>query len=104
MRKANIYFNHRFAGVLIEREESPKYLFEYNETYHGPDISLTLPRKNNAYSFEHFPAFFEGFLPEGAQLEALLRKAKLDRKDCFGQLIKVGRDLVGAITVEGTHE
>jgi serine/threonine-protein kinase HipA len=32
-------------------------------------------------------------------LEALLLKYKLDRKDYFGQLIQVGNDLVGAVTV-----
>jgi len=33
-------------------------------------------------------------------LEALLRAVKLDRHDHFAQLLAVGRDLVGAVTVE----
>lgn len=101
MRKAKVYFNGTFAGQLTEQDEQPKYMFEYDKSYRGPGISLTLPKKQHRYSFEEFPAFFEGFLPEGAQLEALLRQAKLDRKDYFGQLITVGGDLVGAITVKG---
>jgi serine/threonine-protein kinase HipA len=52
------------------------------------------------YEFKTFPPFFDGLLPEGAQLEGLLRLKKLDRSDYFGQLISVGQDLVGAVTVE----
>ncbi|WP_156812382.1 HipA N-terminal domain-containing protein [Legionella tunisiensis] len=46
-------------------------------------------------------SIFEGLLPEGIMLEALLRKYKIDRNDYFGQLILVGRDVVGAVTIEG---
>ena len=34
-----------------------------------------------------------------SQLEALLRKHKIDRNDAFGQLVIVGSDLVGSLTV-----
>ncbi|MGQ3891658.1 hypothetical protein [Legionella sp. CNM-4043-24] len=33
-------------------------------------------------------------------LEALLRKYKIDRNDCFSQLVLVGQDVVGAVTIE----
>jgi serine/threonine-protein kinase HipA len=33
-------------------------------------------------------------------LEALLRQCKLDRNDYFGQLLRVGKDVVGAVTIE----
>ena len=46
-----------------------------------------------------FPAVFEGLLLEGNQLEAMLRRYKLDRSDLFGQLVVVGEDLVGSLTV-----
>ncbi|RYW70038.1 toxin HipA, partial [Legionella pneumophila] len=39
-------------------------------------------------------------LPEGIMLEALLRKYKIDKNDYFGQLIIVGQDVVGAVTIE----
>ena len=41
-----------------------------------------------------------GLLPEGPQLEAILRKHKIDRADCFRQLIIVGQDVVGSLTIE----
>ena len=65
-------------------------------------MSLTLPVRPAPYEFETFPAFFDGLLPEGLNLEALLKLAKLDAGDCFGQLVTVGGDLVGAVTVEET--
>ncbi|MBI2067400.1 MAG: HipA N-terminal domain-containing protein [Deltaproteobacteria bacterium] len=99
MRKANIFFNGKPTGLLIE-EENKSCRFEYLEKYHGPPVSLTLPTTKRNYHFDSFPPFFDGLLPEGASLEALLRQAKLDRDDFFGQLVTVGADLVGAVTVE----
>lgn len=75
------------------------YHFEYLPDYIGTPISLTMPTRQKAYRFKQFPPFFEGLLPEGYQLEALLRRAKLDKDDLFGQLLQVGADLVGSVTV-----
>ena len=100
MRKAKIYFNALEAGVLTETEPGKEYIFEYLDGYAGPSISLTMPTSQKRYEFDKFPPFFDGVLPEGPRLEALLRQAKLDRTDYFGQLITVGADLVGAVTAE----
>ncbi len=98
MRKAQIFFDSRPAGILTE--ENGHYVFEYNKDYKGPSISRTMPREKEQFKFEEFPPFFDGLLPEGVNLEAFLRKTKIDRKDYFGQLLAVGHDLVGAVTVE----
>ena len=74
------------------------------EGYFGPSISLTMPLTQRVYFFDRFPPFFAGFLPEGFMLDALLQKAKLDRDDRFEQLLRVGGELVGNITVEKDHE
>lgn len=100
MRKAKIYFNGVEAGILTEVDTGKAYIFEYVDGYKGQNISLTMPSSQKRYDFEKFPSFFDGVLPEGLRLEALLRQAKLDRTDYFGQLITVGADLIGAITVE----
>jgi serine/threonine-protein kinase HipA len=100
MRKAKVFYNKNIlVGILTEMTENESYRFEYDPNYIGPPISLTMPISQKIYEFNHFPAFFDGVLPEGLQLEALLRLAKLDRKDYFGQLVKVGKDLVGAFSV-----
>jgi len=59
-----------------------------------------MPRERKEFTYHTFPPFFDGVLPEGLRLEALLRQAKIDRDDLFSQLIAVGRDLVGNVTVE----
>lgn len=99
MRQANILVNNNLAGILDELPLG-KYRFTYQIEYKGSPVSLTMPIQIKTYEFNQFPSFFEGLLPEGAQLEALLRKYKLDKNDYFGQLIQVGHDLVGAVTVE----
>jgi len=37
-------------------------------------------------------------------LEGLLRQCKIDRTDLFGQLLAVGGDTVGAVTVTGEDQ
>ncbi len=102
MRKAKVFFDKAIvAGYLSETaNKGSGYLFEYDKNYQGPPVSLSMPLSQKIYHFEAFPPFFEGLLPEGPQLEALLRLAKLDRDDYFGQLLTVGKDLVGAFSVE----
>jgi len=101
MRRAKVFFNKgTFVGVLTENDDRKSYFFEYSSDYDGPPVSLTMPLAAKIYQFDNFPAYFEGVLPEGSRLEALLRIDKLDRSDYFGQLICVGKDLVGAFSVE----
>jgi len=100
MKKARVLVNGIFAGML-EELNSNKYHFTYEENYKGSPVSLTMPIKNKKYDYDKFPPFFEGLLPEGDMLEALLVKYKLDKKDYFSQLLKVGKDVVGAVTIEG---
>ena len=70
--------------------------------YRGEPVSLTMPTSQPVWDFPHFPAPFEGLLPEGVQLDALLRIRKLDKSDLFGQLLEVGQDVVGSLRIEAT--
>jgi serine/threonine-protein kinase HipA len=96
---AYVYVNGIKAGTL-EELEGRQYKFTYIANYQGAPVSLTMPLTNKVYDFDLFPPFFEGLLPEGVMLEALLRKYKIDKNDYFGQLIVVGQDVVGAVTIE----
>ncbi len=100
MRIADVFFNNITAGQLTQMDEDGKYFFSYAPNYAGPHISVTMPRRSEAYQFDSFPPFFDGLLPEGFQLEALLRQRKIDRNDRFGQLLQIGADTVGAVTVK----
>ena len=100
MGRARILVHGVPAAELAEIERNRDYQLIYRTSYHGPPVALTLPVSAEPYTFDRFPPFFDGLLPEGDQLEALLRLAKIDRDDPFLQLVTVGRDLVGAVTVE----
>ncbi|MES2198792.1 MAG: HipA N-terminal domain-containing protein [Chlamydiota bacterium] len=101
MRKANVFVNGHLSGELLEIERGKEYYFNYLEAYKGPSVSLEMPTTQLVYKFDRFPPFFEGLLPEGIMLEGLLRHAKIDRDDLLSQLITVGGDMVGNVTVEG---
>ncbi len=92
------------AGILIEIEKSREYQFEYSDSYSGPPISVTMSSEQKEYRYGQFPPFFEGLLPEGANLDLLLRTKKIDRNDLFGILLAVGNDTVGAVTVKKNED
>lgn len=97
-RRAEVYQQGQLAGYL-EESGGGSWQFTYLPEYEGLAVSLTMPKRNEPYRFRTFPPLFEGLLPEGLQLEALLRKHKVDRNDFFGQLMIVGEDMVGSLTV-----
>jgi serine/threonine-protein kinase HipA len=99
MRKACISVHGVEAGILKEQDDMT-YEFTYFEDYIGEPVSLTMPIIKKNYIFNQFPPFFEGLLPEGILLDALLRKYKLDKNDYFGQLLYVGCDLVGSTNIK----
>ena len=102
MRQALVKVHNIEAGILTEIGENPRtsgYRFEYFEYYVGAPVSLTMPVKMQRFDFSAFPPFFDGVLPEGGQLEGLLRARKIDRFDYFSQVLAVGNDLVGAVTL-----
>jgi serine/threonine-protein kinase HipA len=100
MRKAKIYVKGVEAGTLTEIQQGKEYLFEYLDGYAGLEVSKTMPKDIKVYRFDQFPPFFDGLLPEGTQLDGLLKIMKVDKKDYFSQLIAVGDDMVGAVTVK----
>jgi serine/threonine-protein kinase HipA len=100
MKRAKISVDGVPAGELQEIERGKHYRFIYLDSYKGTSVSLTMPTEQKVYEFDRFPPFFEGLLPEGVMLEGLLRQTKLDRDDLMGQLLAVGGDVVGNVTIE----
>ena len=99
MKLAHIYQQNQLAGLLEARDDGT-YRFAYDDAFRGEPVSLTMPTSQRVWEFPCFPAPFEGLLPEGVQLDALLRLRKLDRNDLFNQLLAVGRDVVGSLRIE----
>ena len=104
MRKAIVYINNIEAGAFFELDFLKSYRFQYLDGYSGESISLTMPVSQRIYEYSSFPPFFNGLLPEGHQLEGVLKFGKIDRNDLFSQLIAVGNDLVGNVTLKETSE
>jgi serine/threonine-protein kinase HipA len=100
MKKANVFVNGVLAGWLEELEKKKRYRFLYKDDYIGGPVSLTMPLDRKEFFFDKFPPFFEGLLPEGIMLEALLKIKKIDRDDNMSQLLAVGKDMVGYVSVE----
>ena len=100
MRQAKVFINNKEAGVLTELEFGTNYRFEYLDGYAGIPVSLTMPTTQKTFEYNGFPSFFDGLLPEGFQLDALLKIRKIDRNDLFTQLLAVGEDMVGNVTIE----
>ncbi|MFC1499981.1 HipA N-terminal domain-containing protein [Candidatus Zixiibacteriota bacterium] len=100
MRQVAVLMHGEPAGVLEESNDRTTYRFTYHPDYSGPPISLNMPVEAEVFEYEHFPPFFDGLLPEGSMLDALLVQKKIDAKDYIGQLLVVGQDPVGAVTVE----
>ena len=99
MRRAVVYQQKERAGTL-EEDAQGKFRFIYEDNYNGAPVSLTMPLSKRIYEFDTFPPIFEGLLPEGVMLEALLRRNKIDRRDLFSQLLVVGNDVVGSLRIE----
>jgi serine/threonine-protein kinase HipA len=99
MRKAEVYQLGALAGVLEELGQN-QYRFSYTADYRGQPISLALPVREAPYEFDKFPPVFEGLLPEGVLLAAMLRQNKIDKNDLFKQLVTVGEDVVGSLTIK----
>ena len=100
MRRAKVLVGGIPAGVLEELQPGKEYVFRYVDDYSGDPVSLTMPTGQQEYHFDRFPPFFDGVLPEGVMLDGLLRQRKIDKDDLFSQLLAVGSDLVGDVTVE----
>jgi len=104
MRKARVFVKGIEAGILVEITGGKEYIFQYHNDFSGLEISRTMPINQKVYTFNRFPPFFDGLLPEGVQLEGLLKIKKIDRNDSFSQLLAVGEDMVGVITVKEIPE
>jgi serine/threonine-protein kinase HipA len=104
MRKARVLVSGTEAGILIETEQGLAYTFKYLDGYGGPEVSRTMPVSSQEYRYDRFPPFFDGLLPEGYQLEGLLKTGKIDKIDLFSQLLAVGEDLIGVVTVKEIQE
>ncbi len=108
MRKAAVYRNGIFVGVLTE-ENLKSYVFRYDENYFAdkekPALSLTMPKTKQEYHNSYlFPVFFN-MLSEGENKRLQSMQLKIDERDSFGLLMATAQyDTIGPITVKPLEE
>lgn len=104
MRQLEVYMNNHRAGLLTENRPGKGYSFCYYPEYLAtsmPPISVTLPKRVEAYKSEHLFPLFSNMLPEGANRKIICRSSRIDEKDFFGMLMAMaGRDFIGAVNVK----
>lgn len=99
-----------YDGVLAARlsETDDGYTLQYDEQYLEQQgsrlISLTLPKRKEAYNSKVLFPFFDGLIPEGWLLNIAVDYWKLKPNDRFELLLTTCRDTIGAVTVVPENE
>ena len=99
-RKARVYLRGELAGLLTETPAGFSFVYDADFQAKNPPISASLPFSAYPLTSPRLFPFFAGLLPEGWYLNVVTAKYKIDRRDAFGLLLTVGRDTVGAVTIE----
>lgn len=101
MRQLEVYVNEVRAGLLTELNLGKGYTFVYSTEYVAsnlPPVSLSLPKRSEAYEAESLFPFFTNLLPEGANRKVVCREKRIDDTDFFGMLMAtVGTDMIGSV-------
>lgn len=107
MRKASIFYDEIFAGILTEKDEG-EYTFEYDADYiiHYPNqfITFSMPVMANVYKENRLFPFFEGLIPEGWLLDIASKNWKINPNDRMGLLLACCQNCIGAVSVKPTKD
>ena len=89
MKKADIYIDDIFCGILTE--DADGYHFCYDRGYLGlpgtKAVSPTMPLTETEYSKEMMFPVFDGLIPEGWLLDIAHKSWKIDPRDRMSLLI-----------------
>lgn len=104
MRAAEVLINGMLAGIITETDDG-KYLFQYDDAYlldsKNRAISLSFPKRKEAFVADELFPFFFNMLSEGSNKALQCMTLKIDENDAFGLLLATaGNDTIGAITVK----
>ncbi len=107
MRSGDVRVNGISAGVVKDVETG--FQFQYHKSYVDNSdlqaVSLTLPKRYEAYESSILFPFFAGLLTEGAIMRLQCQMLKLDEHDLFGRLLKTSKDdVIGAVSIHEIEE
>lgn len=90
------------VGLLAETTSGARFTYDadYLRRSGARPLSPTLPLDPQPYESVGLHPFFSNLLPEGARLDLIAAKRKVDRSDRFGLLMAVGSDMIGAVEVQ----
>ena len=101
MRKARIFVNGVFAGVLTEDHDG--YHFTYDAVYlnleNAKPLSPTMPLQEDEYIKEFMFPVFDGLIPEGWLLDIVDKNWKINPRDRMQLLLMCCKDCIGNISV-----
>lgn len=100
--KAVVKLHGRVAGYLC-RDDQGIISFQYDPEYVQkgfPPISASLPLRETPWEGRKMPAYFTGLVSEGWLRKTQAWEQHIDEQDHFSLLVRNGRDLPGAITIE----
>jgi len=100
-RTAYVYVRDTFAGTLQESDSGYSFAYDpgYLENSEAPSVSLTLPKKSEAYTSQTLFSFFDGLIPEGWLLNIVSHNWKIDKNDRFALLLVACRDCIGCVSI-----
>ena len=104
MRAAEVLINGMLAGIITETDDG-KYLFQYDDAYlldsKNRAISLSFPKRKEAFVADELFPFFFNMLSEGANKALQCMTLKIDENDAFGLLLATaGNDTIGSVTIK----
>lgn len=106
MRRANIFYKDRLAGILTEDDTGYEFVYlpEYLASGSARPVSLTLPLREEAYTSNVLFPFFDGLIPEGWLLDVALRNTDISVLDRMSLLLLCCKDCIGAVSVVPVEE
>ena len=101
MKKADIYIDDTFCGVLTEDSEGYHFSYdgEYLKSVSAKAISPTMPLTETEYSKEMMFPVFDGLIPEGWLLDIVHKSWKINPRDRMSLLLACCKDCIGNISV-----
>ena len=101
MKKAKVYVNGSYAGVLTEDHDG--YHFVYDAFYLKSDIakplSPTMPLQADEFVKEFMFPVFDGLIPEGWLLDIVDKNWKINPRDRMSLLLMCCKDCIGNISI-----
>lgn len=101
-RALSVWWDGKVVGTL-RIDKHGDMAFQYGEEWLAdssqPPLSMSLPKKPEAFKRRECRPFFGGLLPEEGQLEAVARKLGISKTNDFKLLEALGGDVAGALSL-----